>query len=280
MTQQTWMIPRQTRRLPLCIALLVFVSLFTGVFVLWRQQSVILEMLDDYYRVFIMQPTQQPSEKSQETVISKSFKYVSSLCNCGKNVKVIDEEESSKNPKPLFDWCSPESSVRGKHQKVITYVLYGKTTDAAVFKRYYSYLNDIAETAEKEYPGWNVRIYHNFTEDSKGTPEDRAAHDQLCGVYCKFQHVDLCSLPLMIKRIGDNNRNPVDPALLQGLNPRMLRYLAMLDPNVDIFMSRDVDSIIWRREVDAVEEWLRSNYTFHLMRDHQSHGVIILAGKI
>ena len=59
----------------------------------------------------------------------------------------------------------------------------------------------------------------------------------------------------------------------------MFRYLVMFDPNVDVFISRDVDSIIWRREVDAVTEWLRSNYTFHSMRDNRNHGVVMLAGK-
>ena len=59
---------------------------------------------------------------------------------------------------------------------------------------------------------------------------------------------------------------------------RMYRYLVMLDPLVDTFISRDVDSIIWRREVDAVNQWLESNYTFHLMRDHATHGSIMLAG--
>jgi hypothetical protein len=71
----------------------------------------------------------------------------------------------------------------------------------------------------------------------------------------------------------------MDPTLLTGLNPRMFRYLVMLDTNVDVFISRDVDSLIWPREVDAVEEWLRSNYSFHVMRDHMNHGSVILAGK-
>jgi hypothetical protein len=36
-------------------------------------------------------------------------------------------------------------------------------------------------------------------------------------------------------------------------------------------MSRDSDSKIVSREKDAVLEWLASNRTFHLMRDHPAH---------
>jgi hypothetical protein len=160
------------------------------------------------------------------------------------------------------------------HQKVITYTLYGNVHNASVAKRYYSLLRNISLTAERDYPDWVVRIYHNIRD--RGGPE-REAHDQLCDIYCRFHNVDLCSVPLLVERIG-NQTIPIDPALLAGLNPKMFRYLVMLDPNVDVFISRDVDSIIWPREVDAVAEWLKSNYTFHVMRDHKFHGSIILAG--
>lgn len=105
----------------------------------------------------------------------------------------------------------------------------------------------------------------------------KEAYDQLCQIYCQFDHVDFCSVPLLIERIG-NNTTPVDPASLQRLHPRMFRYLVLFDPNADVFISRNVDSLIWRKEVDAVEEWLRSNYTFHVMRDHTNHQSAILAG--
>ncbi|XP_059352878.1 uncharacterized protein LOC130688600 [Daphnia carinata] len=157
------------------------------------------------------------------------------------------------------------------HQKVIAYTIFGKVTE-----RYNSLLTNISSTAQKLYPGWIVRIYHNFRNQSE------EAHQHLCEVYCQFNNVDLCSVPELIQRIRDasktNQMEPIEADLLDGLNLRMLRYLVTFDPNVDIFISRDVDSMIWQREVDAVEQWLRSNYTFHLMRDHQSHTVTMLAG--
>lgn len=36
-------------------------------------------------------------------------------------------------------------------------------------------------------------------------------------------------------------------------------------------MSRDSDSAITSREEEAVGEWLASNKSFHIMRDHPAH---------
>ena len=44
-------------------------------------------------------------------------------------------------------------------------------------------------------------------------------------------------------------------------------------------LSRDVDSNISEREVAAVKQWLNSDASFHVMRDHPQHGVFILAGR-
>ncbi len=55
--------------------------------------------------------------------------------------------------------------------------------------------------------------------------------------------------------------------------------LPLLDDMVDILMSRDSDSVIITREQDAVREWLASNKTFHLMRDHPKHCGFFLGGE-
>ena len=47
-------------------------------------------------------------------------------------------------------------------------------------------------------------------------------------------------------------------------------------PQVDIYISRDLDSQFSDREEAAVKEWLTSNKSFHFMRDHPSHGTHIL----
>jgi hypothetical protein len=60
--------------------------------------------------------------------------------------------------------------------------------------------------------------------------------------------------------------------------PRMWRFEAIDDPNVEIMMSRDTDTRILPREKLAVDEWLKSDKNFHIMRDHPHHFYKILAG--
>lgn len=56
------------------------------------------------------------------------------------------------------------------------------------------------------------------------------------------------------------------------------RFIPLSDPDIEIVVSRDVDSRLSKREKAAIEEWLSSSKDFHIMRDHPHHGVPILAG--
>ena len=56
------------------------------------------------------------------------------------------------------------------------------------------------------------------------------------------------------------------------------RFLPLIDPTVDLFLSRDSDTQILAREVAAVNQWLRMNSTFHIIRDHPLHDSHILGG--
>lgn len=56
------------------------------------------------------------------------------------------------------------------------------------------------------------------------------------------------------------------------------RFETIADPDVEIFISRDTDSRLSKREFYAVEEWEKSKNLFHVMRDHPAHTVPILAG--
>lgn len=56
------------------------------------------------------------------------------------------------------------------------------------------------------------------------------------------------------------------------------RFYAASDPTVDVMISRDTDSRLGFREKAAVDEWLKSDKQFHIMRDHPNHGVPILGG--
>ena len=45
-----------------------------------------------------------------------------------------------------------------------------------------------------------------------------------------------------------------------------------------MFVSRDLDSRLSERENAAVQEWLKSNKSIHVMRDHIKHDFTILGG--
>lgn len=56
------------------------------------------------------------------------------------------------------------------------------------------------------------------------------------------------------------------------------RFEAGYDKNIDTVIFRDTDSRLNLREKNAVDEWLKSDKTFHIMRDHPYHGYPILGG--
>lgn len=59
---------------------------------------------------------------------------------------------------------------------------------------------------------------------------------------------------------------------------RLWRYEPMCDPSIEIMLSRDTDTRILEREVIAVNEWIDSGKTFHIMRDHPGHSFKVQAG--
>jgi hypothetical protein len=64
----------------------------------------------------------------------------------------------------------------------------------------------------------------------------------------------------------------------ENCKPRMWRFEAIDDNDVEIMMSRDTDTRITPREQFAVNEWMVSNKMFHIMRDHPHHNFCILGG--
>ena len=56
----------------------------------------------------------------------------------------------------------------------------------------------------------------------------------------------------------------------------MWRFLPF--ENVERFISRDADSRLSIREKLAVDKWIESDKTLHIMRDHPHHNVYIFAG--
>lgn len=99
------------------------------------------------------------------------------------------------------------------------------------------------------YPGWVCRFYAG-----EGVPDD------VLGELASFDHVEIASIPYV----------------MEGWMGMFARFQAADD--ADVMISRDCDSRLTTREADAVNEWLDSDKTFHIMRDHPWHGAKILGG--
>ncbi len=56
------------------------------------------------------------------------------------------------------------------------------------------------------------------------------------------------------------------------------RFLAISDPEVEITIIRDADSRLHEREVVLVNEWIDSDKSFHIIRDHKFHTAKIMGG--
>lgn len=58
------------------------------------------------------------------------------------------------------------------------------------------------------------------------------------------------------------------------------RFTPASEDDVEIMISRDTDSRLTLREVEAVDAWIASDKGFHIMRDHPFHGYQIMAGML
>ena len=72
----------------------------------------------------------------------------------------------------------------------------------------------------------------------------------------------------IIYKTGDLNKN----------KPMTWRFESIDHPGVEINLSRDTDTRFLLREKLAVEEWIKSDKIFHIMRDHPHHVHCILGG--
>lgn len=87
-----------------------------------------------------------------------------------------------------------------------------------------------------------------------------------------YIHKDTVPLEIIEKL---NNMSNTKIILKEGdLNlhkPMTWRFESIDNPEVEINMSRDTDTRILLREKLAVDEWIESGKTFHIMRDHPHH---------
>jgi hypothetical protein len=128
--------------------------------------------------------------------------------------------------------------------KLITFSLWGdnlKYTVGAIRN---------AELAPKIYPGWTCRYYIG-----QSTP------DPIKWQLETFDHVEIVEMPT--------------PGDWTGM---FWRFYAAGEEDVEVMISRDTDCRLGNREKAAVDEWLKSDKGFHIMRDHPYHKFPVLGG--
>lgn len=201
--------------------------------------------------------------RGQETGNVSSVKYPSlkeklvkiEECGCVRKILVEDTRHGSLNDST----CSKASFQRGGGQKVIGFSFYGNPNSTKSKERkYFQGIADNLDLLPHHYPSWIIRVYYDLEPDD---PELRL----LCDLACSNPSLDICHV----------RSNPASGDISQ-IFAMNWRFFPTLDPNVDMFVSRDLDSRINSREKAAVEDWYKTKKHFHFMRDHPAHGIEIL----
>jgi hypothetical protein len=152
------------------------------------------------------------------------------------------KDQKSHPPKPAQ--TPPSASISPPRRDTIAFSLWGHQT---------TYLWGALENllaAPHLYPGWQVRIY---LDDSVPIP-----------------------VQAMLRELGADLRpQPAGQTTRQKL---CWRFQVANDPTVHRFLVRDIDSVLNERERAAVDAWLASGKTFHVMRDWWTHTDLMLAG--
>ena len=156
--------------------------------------------------------------------------------------------------------CSARSTRRGPHQRVIGVSAYRSVSDSRrLFRQVWRFLLEYLAEAQEKYPEWTVRVYHYALN---------ASGEELLRIEQKYANVDFC----------DSTNIPAFGNVVHWLPGKMQRFLPLVDPLVDTYMSRDIDSPIFERETTIVRQWLKSEKTIHIIRDHPQHIIPILGG--
>lgn len=211
-----------------------------------------------------------PSRSSHFSVLPSNISSVSRIvqetnlpyrrqtCSCTRlllgqspNLLTIDESSTSL--------CSEYSTFRGGRQRIIAISMFGPRENALfAVNQSVTYLQELIVDMSEKYPEWILRVYHDATIDNA----------LICTVECAHPNVDFCNTTALgtLGRVSDY------------IPPKIWRFLPAGDELVEIMASRDLDSPITRRELEAVTDWMASNKSWHAMRDNPMHFVPMLGG--
>ena len=201
---------------------------------------------------------------NQSSCTKLTLKDVSfnSTCGCPRTITMNPCLE--ENEPILFKdtTCGYDAYRRGRGQKVIGFALYGNLTETN--RGYMNGVRGNLNLMERFYPGWIFRLYIEMSENGEERKE-------FCEMACQNRQLDLCD-------VKDLPGRPMTNA--QKVFPMLWRFFPTLDPQVEVFLSRDLDSWFSTREVSAVKDWLdNSREPLHSMRDHIYHDVPLLGAS-
>jgi hypothetical protein len=190
----------------------------------------------------------------------QKFFYRRPSCSCTRplfksnsNLSISNETSSSL--------CSQYSTLRGFHQRIISISMYGPRDNLLfALNTSVTFLYQLIDDMIKKYPNWILRIYHDVSIND----------NIICSIECAYNNVDFCNTS-SLGNLG---------SLSSYIPPKMWRFLPVGDELVDIMASRDLDSPIIQRELDAVNEWILSGKAWHAMRDHPMHNVPMLGKNL
>lgn len=179
-----------------------------------------------------------------------------SACSCNRTLIVESGRVGTENSST----CSKETYLRGAGQKVIGFSFYDnpKNPNKAKERKYFQGIEANLDLVSKHYPGWLVRVYYDLKPESE-------TMKSLCQLACNQPSLDICH----VRSIPSNG----DISKVFAMN---WRFFPVLDPQVDAYVSRDLDSLINSREAAAVAEWWKTPHHFHFMRDHPAHFIEVL----
>lgn len=174
-------------------------------------------------------------------------------------LKILNPD-SFMNLKNQHSLCSIRSGKRGPHQRVIGVSAYlSHMHDSKSISNLQRSLSEYIEEATKNYPDWVIRIYYFPLGLSK---------EDIFRIEDEYKNVDFC----------DSTNIPVFGNVFKWLPDRMHTFLPLVDPLVETYMSRNIDSPILEREINIVRKWMKSKQTIHIIRDHPDHSFPIVGG--
>ncbi len=165
--------------------IIIFSFLYTIIFI--KYDLIILSKIGIYHKI----------ETDNNNIIDSNKEFISN-CNCTKNdkIKLIKHETAQYTiylndnyyynltlhelHSSIFTCDLYKTFLRGKHQKVISYSLYGTN------QFYYKNLKKISNIVKQKYPDWFIRIYH----------DDSINSSIICELECLNNNIDFCNIEI------------------------------------------------------------------------------------